>query len=246
MKNKLSSGDLDRFQLDLKLQSQPNDTSCGPTCLQSIYHFYKDPVSLDLLIKEVPELENGGTLGVQLGFHALQRGYHARLWTFNLRIFDPTWFHHGMPKSGLEDKLAYQVMHRPDEKRRTAAASYLAYLQQGGDIRFGVLNGQLIRDLLRGQFPLIVGLSSTFLYGACREMPDTNEDDDLRGDPCGHFVVLCGYDRESRLVKVADPYLDNPLSQDGYYFVKLDRLINAILLGVLTYDGNLLLIYPQT
>ncbi len=245
MSNSHSPVDLDQFQLDVQLQQQPNDTSCGPTCLHSIYHFYGDDIPLDRVVREIPELENGGTLAVQLGLHALKRGYRSKVWTFNLRIFDPTWFHNGKPKEGLKEKLAFQVEHRPDEKRRTAAASYLSYLNQGGEIRFGVLSGRLIRNLLQGQFPLIVGLSSTFLYGASREIPSSNAEDDLRGDPCGHFVTLCGYDRKSRLVKVADPYRDHPVSQAGYYHVELDRLINAILLGVLTYDGNLLHIYPH-
>ena len=236
---------LDRFQLDLELQPQPNDTTCGPTCLQAIYHYYGDTVGLDQLTHHIPELENGGTLAVHLGLHALQRGYQARIWTFNLRIFDPTWFHHGVPKAGLDDRLKHQEEYREDPKRRMAAAAYLAFHLNKGDIRFGVLNGKLIRSILRAQYPLIVGLSSTFLYNACREMPDTNKDDDLNGDPCGHFVVLCGYDKQSRQVKVADPYHDNPLSRAGYYQVDLDRLINAILLGVLTYDGNLLQIYPK-
>jgi hypothetical protein len=56
--------------------------------------------------------------------------------------------------------------------------------------------------------------------------------------------VLCGYDKQQRKVLVADPYLPNPLADDHYYDVELDRLVCAILLGVLTYDANLLIIEP--
>ena len=44
---------------------------------------------------------------------------------------------------------------------------------------------------------------------------------------------------------VADPYRENPISGDNLYVVRMDRLINSILLGVLTYDANLLVIYPD-
>jgi hypothetical protein len=41
---------------------------------------------------------------------------------------------------------------------------------------------------------------------------------------------------------VADPYQDNPYSSDLYYHVPVGRLINAIMLGIVTYDANLLII----
>jgi hypothetical protein len=39
-------------------------------------------------------------------------------------------------------------------------------------------------------------------------------------------------------VLVADPYQDNPYSKDLYYHVPVGRLINAIMLGIVTYDAN--------
>ena len=41
---------------------------------------------------------------------------------------------------------------------------------------------------------------------------------------------------------MADPYQDNPLGEDRYYQVPVGRLINSILLGIVTYDANLLII----
>ena len=34
---------------------------------------------------------------------------------------------------------------------------------------------------------------------------ETNHDDDIRGEPQGHFVVLSGYRRETREMLIADP-----------------------------------------
>ncbi len=97
---------------------------------------------------------------------------------------------------------------------------------------------------MRGQ-PIITGLSATYLYRTAREYGPGDEYDDVRGEPSGHFVLLCGYDRPKRTVLVADPLLENPISPDLYYEVGIDRLVGSILLGILTYDANLLIIEPR-
>ena len=101
----------------------------------------------------------------------------------------------------------------------------------------------LRRHLDHGR-PILTGLNATFLYRCSREMPDTCADDDERGEPLGHFVVIAGYDRQRREFLVADPYDKNPLHRHTRYAVPADRLINAILLGVLTYDATLLILEP--
>ena len=70
--------------------------------------------------------------------------------------------------------------------------------------------------------------------------------DDLAGEPSGHFVVLAGYDKETRRVQVADPLKENPMGEGQTYWVDIDRLICAIMLGILTYDANLLILQPPT
>ncbi|ETO93919.1 hypothetical protein [Legionella oakridgensis] len=78
--------------LNLSILTQPDCISCGPTCLQAIYHYFEDKINLEQVIKEVPYLESGGTLAILLGCHALSRGYQADLYSFNLHVLDPTWF----------------------------------------------------------------------------------------------------------------------------------------------------------
>ena len=78
-----------------------------------------------------------------------------------------------------------------------------------------------------------------------RDIPSTNEADDIRGMPGGHFVVLHGYDHARRTVHVADPYGDNPLTGSSGYEAPMDRLMCAILLGIVTYDANLLILEPR-
>ncbi len=229
--------------MPLELPWQPTDTSCGPTCLHALYNFHGDPVPVGQLIAEIPNVEGGGTLAVMLGSHALRRGYSASLYTYNLRIFDPTWFK--LPRDEFASRLHQQCTVRSRPKERHAARAYLEFFNLGGSIFFEDLTSSLIRRHLKKGQPILTGLSATFLYRSPREIAETNTDDDIRGEPVGHFVVLYGYDAEHREVYVADPYPQNPFLPGTAYSVSIDRLINAILLGVLTYDANLLVIAPQ-
>jgi hypothetical protein len=56
---------------------------------------------------------------------------------------------------------------------------------------------------------------------------------------------LWGYRREDRHVLIADPLAPNPLAPDRYYGVDIYRLVCAIMLGILTFHGNLLIIRPR-
>jgi hypothetical protein len=229
-----------RHQLELAILPQPDDTTCGPTCLHAVYRYHGTEVPLAELIRAVPRLATGGTLGVLLGCDALRRGFAVSLFTYNLQVFDPTWF--GSQPVDLAAKLRAQAKVKTAQKLRLACAAYEEFLRLGGRVRFEVLSGSLIRRYLNRDLPILTGLSSTYLYGAMREHGPEDEEDDVRGTPAGHFVVLSGYDRKARLVQIADPLESNPHSPTRRYAINLDRVLNAILLGVLTYDANLLVI----
>ncbi len=228
--------------IPLELPSQPTDTSCGPTCLHGLYRFYGREMPLDQLITDIESFPGGGTLGVFLGNHALANGFAVRMLTWNLRVFDPTWF--PAPPAELADKLRASLPRRLKPKLRQAIQAYIRFCELGGNVSMEVLSGALLRKFLNQNHPILTGLSSTFLYRDSRSNPATNADDDLGGEAEGHFVLLAGYDRQARTVHVADPYAQNPIANRSRYAVPMDRLINAILLGVLTYDANLLLITP--
>lgn len=239
--------------LTFSILPQPDETTCGPTCLHAVYGFHGDHLPLEQVIAETGRLDEGGTLSVFLGCHALRRGYDARLYTFNLTVFDPTWFLSEAPP--LRERLQLQRAAKPNKgaKFRTATDAYIEFLELGGEIRMEVLNGALIRKYLKRHRPLLTGLSSTFLYGERRERVIESPEwgiksvpDDVRGDPQGHFVVLCGYDAPSGKVMVADPLWPNPMANDHLYAVSLDRVACAILLGIVTYDANLLIISPRS
>jgi hypothetical protein len=56
--------------------------------------------------------------------------------------------------------------------------------------------------------------------------------------------VLCGYDSVEKSVLMADPFLPNPIASSHHYAISLDRVVCSILLGIVTYDANLLILRP--
>lgn len=232
----------DWYEGELIIAPQPDGTSCGPTCLHSVYNYYGDDTDLLNVISEVKALDQGGTLAVFLASHALKRGYRAAIYTLNLHVFDPTWFKGN--NIDLKSKLIRRSENSCDPKLKTAVSGYIEFLELGGEIFFRDLTISIIKNFLYRNIPVISGLSSTFLYRSMRET-NSGEDNDIFGEPQGHFVVLVNYDRKKKKILIADPYKKNPISRGQYYFVNVSRLINSILLGIVTYDSNLLVIEPR-
>ena len=98
--------------------------------------------TLAQVILETPMLDEGGTLEVMLGIHALQRGYRAKLHTFNLRILDPTWFEDGVD---IQAKLEAQSAARTEPKLRVASSAYLDFMRMGGKVYFEDLTSSVLR-----------------------------------------------------------------------------------------------------
>jgi hypothetical protein len=232
--------------LPIKILTQPDDETCGPTSLHAVYNYYGDEISLEEVITQVSYLESGGTLAVMLALHALKRGYHATIFTYNLNVFDPTWFYD--VHVDLSAKLSEQLKYKPEKKLHLATGAYLELLRLGGEIYFEDLSPTLLKRHFNKGIPILTGLSATYLYQCAREYVNPENAvlyNDIKGYPSGHFVILAGYDEAKKYVVVADPYAENLVSGDNYYSVEIGRLINSIMLGILTYDANLLIIQPD-
>ena len=230
-------------ELSFDIKRQPDGTTCGPTCLHAVYRYYGDTISLPEVIAETLQLDDGGTLSVWLARHALQRGYQTTIFPYNLQVFDPTWS--GLPPEAIAQKLKRQLDWKGEIPGfRRISNAYLEYLRLGGELKFEFMTAALIRRYLKKSIPILTGLSVTYLYGTAREVDVDGQSvfDDVRGESAGHFVVLAGYNRENRSVLIADPFVPNPVASSRYYTVNIYRLICAIMLGILTYDGNILVI----
>lgn len=228
----------------IRILAQPDDSTCGPTALHAVYASLGLKLPLEQVIEEVHFLEDGGTLAVFLGIHALKNGLNARIHTYNLRVFDPSW--DGLPPELLRKKLLAQTKYKDSKKLHSTCLAYSKFIKEGGEVRFDDPSPALLQDYFDRDLPVLTGLSATYLYKSKREYSGSNGEsiyDDLRGKPMGHFVVLCGMEKKN--VLVADPYQDNPYSKDLYYHVPVGRLINAIMLGIVTYDANLLIISKE-
>lgn len=228
------------LSFDVSMNPQPCDTSCGPTCLHGIYDYLGRHVEHQELIDAIPTTQGGGRLGVQLAIDAIQRGFQVRIYSHNLTVFDPTWF--SLPQSEAAARLRLQASLKPDPKTQEASLLYAEFIDRGGKILFEDLTPSFLRKLLMRSGPVICGLSATYFYRTMRERDENCADDDVGGYPQGHFVVLSGINGRQTEVLVTDPYETNPLVENQKYRVSTLHFINSILIGVITYDANLLVI----
>ena len=118
----------------IRILAQPDDSTCGPTALHAVYDAFGLELPLEQIIEEVHFLEDGGTLAVFLGIHALKQGFHARIHSYNLRVFDPTW--EGLSSEALRKKLLAQTKHKEGKKLHATCLAYSKFLKEGGEVRF--------------------------------------------------------------------------------------------------------------
>jgi hypothetical protein len=96
---------------------------------------------------------------VFLGSDALRKGYRARIYTYNITVFDPTWF--TRPHVDIGERLAAQRMQKNDARIQHATDGYVEFLRNGGRLRLASLSQHLLGGILRCRLPILTGLSST-------------------------------------------------------------------------------------
>ncbi len=229
--------------LEVPALRQPDDFSCGPTCLFKVLRGYGDARAFEDVDALVRRTDGGGTLGVFLALAALELGYEATLYSYNLRVFDPTWS--ALAPTQLAEKLGARAAAVEEAKLRESLEAHARFVRAGGHVRFDELSTELLVALLDAGHPIVCGLSATYLYQTARVNPVTNGIDPVAGEPEGHFLVVCGYRAHGRHFIVSDPYRGLPMTVTGTYEVGAARLLGAILLGDVTYDGELLVVAPR-
>lgn len=229
---------LEPLLLDVERLAQPDDLTCGPTSLLQVYRYLGYSPSIEEVVADTPRNPDGGTLAVYLGLAALKRGFRPTIYSYDFRVFDPTWW--GLPTAELLAKLRQRAQYVRSAAERRIVEGHLELLERGGRVLFRDLERELLVRLLAQGRPILAGLSATYLYRTPRELDD--QYDDVRGYPVGHFVVISGYYPKSDRFVVCDPSPHSPFSRSGRYSVRTERLIAATLLGDSTYDGVLMVL----
>jgi hypothetical protein len=230
-------------ELPIRIERQPDYTTCGPTSLHAVYGYFGDAIPLAEVIAETHRHTSGGTLNVHLALHALRRGYEAAMWVSNVNYWDPTWF---AQKTDLVGKLRARFTARGqarEDRALPALAALEEYVERGGQILWEDLSPRRIHGVLERGLPILAGTNGTYLYQCARET--AAGPDDVAGDAFGHFVVVCGFRVADESVGIADPLCDNPLNGSQHYRTSIYRLIGAIFLGAMTDDANCLVIRPK-
>src|SRR6218665_769589 len=113
--------------LNFDIKAQPDEVTCGPTCLHALYKYYNDDAELKEVIQQVKQLKSGGTLAVMLGNHALKKGYKACIYTYNLNVFDPSWFKLSSAKiiENLRKQMRYKFKRRKLQAASRASIQFL-------------------------------------------------------------------------------------------------------------------------
>lgn len=214
----------------ITMKRQPTDESCGPTALDAVYRHYGEDFGLSTLVAEVGTTIGGGTTAAMLGIDAISRGFSAAIRDFSPGLFDPSW--DGLPVDRLYGKLSESAATSVGKKRQVLE-SYMTFIEAGGLIDLGPWEpGILLEELRHG--PAICGLCCNSLYRSPRERFVDGKCivDDLRGGPCGHFVVTELADNGR--IAVHDPWDADVTVMDE------SRLAMAILLGSTTLDSYVL------
>ena len=66
-------------QLKVERILQPDEVTCGPTCLRKVYAFYGDIVGMPAVLGALDRNEDGGTLAVFLAIAALKAAGRSAL-----------------------------------------------------------------------------------------------------------------------------------------------------------------------
>lgn len=119
--------------IDFKINSQPNDESCGPTCLHAIYQHYGLDISYEEVASQVESFLSGGTIAPMLGKHALQLGFKVTLYVNNLHLYDPTWFNSDGSSNTdvLREMLMQQMRYKRNQYLARGTHAILDFLTLG-------------------------------------------------------------------------------------------------------------------
>lgn len=194
--------------------------SCIPACLQQVFGYFAKPISQKEIMKNIKNPQNGMSIPAA-GAFAKKYGFRPIIITNNINIFDPSWFNLSNEKLLMDLQKRKKFVNKYNQ---SLINDYLEYLKLGGRISFKTINQGLLTKYLSQNIPIIMELSSTFLYKKRKSTKPGRFNDAFKGEIEGHGIVVAGFDKNK--FKVVDPdSKSNPYSKSGIYWVFIDELI---------------------
>jgi len=226
------------FHIPLEPVCQPDECSCGLSCLKMVLACHGRSFFHDDLNELTPPNPDIGLYDSHLGLAAIQLGFAATIYTYNYRIFHPIW--NRLSRKDLMGKLATRQMCAMTPQQALAAELYIEFLRAGGELLFYPLSRELILAHFNRDLPLIAALDMSFLYDCMAFYDEFSE------HRATHFVVLHGYNPEDNTFFISDPWYSIPLpNKNGQYYIDADRVINAIFLGQERNDSAIIVIQKK-
>lgn len=225
----------------LNILPQINHQLSGAETLRGIYAYYGEDISMDDLVVSTTRFSNRRLRPLALAIDALERGYAVTVHCCDTRIFDLSWM--GLVSSELKEKLEYHKSKADSVHLTQTFDAYIQILEKGGTIDLSEINRAVIRKAVELKAPIIAAVSATHLFHSKREYLDSKDRpvlDDAKGKTAGHLVAVTAW--VGKEITLHDPYLANPITGKAKYKVYISRLMRSILLGVLSYDAQMVVI----
>lgn len=204
---------------NLTLCYQPTTTTCGYASLSTLMSHYDMPVSVDTLLRDVPQglNEQGdpiGSITAQLATWCAQQGFAVNFWSFDFLITDFGWSDLSQAEILERLKAVRDVRDVPQVGGKMwsqiYAQAYIDLIEAGGILHIEPhVTSRLLYDKLQNG-PVYVNIAPATVSGEGRaRYPVADErtgiPDDVHGRVGTHSVVVYGVNEAGDFL-VADPW----------------------------------------
>ena len=219
---------------------------CEPACLAMVLAHGGVSIDMDALIQETATPRKYKDWEYLHGVAALRRGLRAYIVTRDPLLYDPSWA--PLAPAQWVNRFRRRVEWVREETAagrgeafpwffEAAHETALGFLDAGGEVVLRAPSLPLIAAVLSGGVPVIAPIQGALFYG---DRFHQRHQDEIRGMPYGHVVVLAGWagaaGTVSRLL-VVDPSADSKVS-GGRSWEDADEILYANLI----YMAPLLLV----
>jgi len=207
------------------IQQTEDDKTCGPTCMAMIYRFYGKEISRKQILKDLKIEKDETTYTFQLARHFQNSDLKVKGIVSHPDITDFSWrdLSHKELIEKIKEWIPFNIKHR----WARSALYYLYFLQEGGTIKITSLNNKIIEKALQNNSLILAPLDESWLWGK-RKISGQAKFDDLKGKTTGHFVIICGMDKDK--FKIIDPYPTKKEGKEREYWVDKDQVLASILM----------------